>query len=66
MLAESAFRRVDHELDLAVLDRVDDIGPAFVHLQDRLGLNAVAAEALVRTVRCFDPKAEFLKLPRYL
>ena len=45
-----ADRRVDHELDLAVLDGVDDIRPALVHLENLLGLDAV-----LRTGTCTCP-----------
>src|ERR1700704_5385999 len=37
-----AFRRIEHKLDLAVLDQVDDMRPAFRNLVDTLRLYALA------------------------
>ena len=37
-----AFRRIEHKLDLAVFDQVDDMRPAFRNLADALRLYALA------------------------
>jgi len=47
VLAPLADRGVDHQLDLLVLDRVHDVGPALVHLEDPLDLHALLGQELL-------------------
>jgi hypothetical protein len=46
-------------LDFAVCDRVGDVGPALVHLQDQFGFVAVFPEESVRAPGGLDPEPEF-------
>ena len=59
----TARRRVDDELDLAVLDRVKDIRAALADLGDDLGLDAVIDEPLRRALGRDDLEAQLLEAP---
>ena len=65
VLAHSADRRIDHELYLAVLDGIDDVRATLVHLEDRLGFDAVVGEVFRGTLGGLDFEADLSEVFRY-
>ena len=63
MGAEPACLRIDNELDLPVLYAIHNIWPAFVHLQNRFGCDAVCGEELACPACCLDLETQFLESP---
>src|SRR3984893_8823079 len=53
-----SFRRIEHKLDLAVFDQVDDMRPAFRNLVDALRLDALAIKIARGAAGRADLKAE--------
>ena len=62
--AHFAAGRIDDELDFVVHDAVDDVGPAFMHLQDGMGRDAAGEQKMIGFLRGQDAEPQFVELPR--
>src|SRR5271169_63305 len=58
----AAERRVDDQIDLAGLDEVNDVGAAFIHLEDGLGWNPGRFERSGRAARRKQRETKIVQL----
>src|SRR5579872_3610592 len=59
----SPFRRIEDQLDIAVLDGIDDMGTAFGHLIDPDGADTVFGQIALRARGRHHPKARLVEEP---
>ena len=52
---------IDDQMDVLVHDRINDVGPSFMHLENLFGLDSVFCEELMRPIGCSYFVSEFIQ-----
>ena len=63
--AESPDWRIDHQLNLSILDSIDNVRPALMHLENEFGFQTVLVQETVGSVGGLDLEAQFFS-PTFL